>query len=451
MKNIITPVGLSLFTNFFDNDYDQTLHDIYEEYNDSESYPAASYDKFQDDFSGLYAAVTTFAKENPDASAEMTSIREIVKEVRNAYPDETFTGFLLASDSLISRMAAEIIQKVLCNEQHKQNGLKQSFFEPKDDVIPGLQVVNKETFQDTGLLNLLQRIEDVAEGEGYHQIILNITGGFKATIPYLTIIGQVHDADQYYIFEDTKQLLPIPQMPVQFDWQLAEQYYPYLQRQVQYSKHEKALKKELQQLHLVSSNGTPTILGKMYSRFIKKEMPISKNVVGYFIEYKLFEHYVQTPYQGKYKYVKRGVEWPVLGKTEFDVILKKEPQEQSDFIVGEVKPFWPFWAGQDKPFEEITDQVEKHVTACLKEQKIPKEYHLYIYLYPNQQRYKKTIKTRLLKIGQILAALNGCRFRTFFVSVELCRYDIRLGRNYQNIYQKFMSQPISQPEEFTDF
>ena len=59
-------------------------------------------------------------------------------------------------------------------------------------------------------------------------ILLNITGGYKATIPYLTLMGQIYNLPIYYTFEETpghqSELIRIPQAPIAIDWGLFEKY-----------------------------------------------------------------------------------------------------------------------------------------------------------------------------------------------------------------------------------
>jgi len=49
-------------------------------------------------------------------------------------------------------------------------------------------------------------------------MIINITAGYKVTIPYLTVLAQINKCPIYYIFEDTDALMKIPDIPLNIDW-----------------------------------------------------------------------------------------------------------------------------------------------------------------------------------------------------------------------------------------
>ena len=50
------------------------------------------------------------------------------------------------------------------------------------------------------------------------QIILNTTGGFKSTVPYLTLYGLLHRLPVVYLLEQSDALLTLPPAPIQFDY-----------------------------------------------------------------------------------------------------------------------------------------------------------------------------------------------------------------------------------------
>jgi hypothetical protein len=72
------------------------------------------------------------------------------------------------------------------------------------------------------MTNLINEIYKIAGGY-WGNVIINITGGYKATIPYLTILGQVNKCPIYYIFEDTDALIRIPYVPIDVNWGVFEE------------------------------------------------------------------------------------------------------------------------------------------------------------------------------------------------------------------------------------
>lgn len=145
MKKIITPMGLSLFTNFFKKNSSRGLKDDFDEFNDSIKYPASTYDKYKGELKELKTAVLNFAIKNEKASAEITSINGIVKEFQKKHSHETFTIYLLVSDTLHSVFAVQ-----------KKNQKQQISIENTNDLrtyIEGLDP-NISTLNHTGPIKI---------------------------------------------------------------------------------------------------------------------------------------------------------------------------------------------------------------------------------------------------------------------------------------------------------
>jgi sugar-specific transcriptional regulator TrmB len=74
-----------------------------------------------------------------------------------------------------------------------------------------------------GMSNLIKKVDEISKGS-WENVIINITGGYKATIPYLTILGQINRCPIYYIFEDTDALIKISPTPISINWGIFEKY-----------------------------------------------------------------------------------------------------------------------------------------------------------------------------------------------------------------------------------
>jgi hypothetical protein len=74
------------------------------------------------------------------------------------------------------------------------------------------------------MTNLINEIYKIAGGY-WGNVIINITGGYKATVPYLTILGQVNKCPIYYIFEDTDATIKIPYVPIDIKWDIFDKYW----------------------------------------------------------------------------------------------------------------------------------------------------------------------------------------------------------------------------------
>lgn len=85
--------------------------------------------------------------------------------------------------------------------------------------IEGLQVTDKERFRKTGVENLFRRLDKLTYDYANVEIVLNVTGGFKAVVPYLTIYGLLKQLPVVYIFEQSSSLLHLPPIPINFDYE----------------------------------------------------------------------------------------------------------------------------------------------------------------------------------------------------------------------------------------
>jgi len=207
MKTVITTVGTSLFTNYL-----KKKNDIQNHYENIKDKAAVDYEECKGRIEKIKSSVIDYLKKNnTDVSAEIKSILKLKDELQ-----DEIKITLLASDSVLSILAAEILS------DYKFDHLCVNFDKNKD-AISGLRVNDRKPFEEKGMPNLIKRIEDVC-GSYYEDIVINITGGFKATIPYLTIMGQVNNIPLYYIFEETEELIKIPQSPIDISWGIFEKY-----------------------------------------------------------------------------------------------------------------------------------------------------------------------------------------------------------------------------------
>lgn len=85
--------------------------------------------------------------------------------------------------------------------------------------IKGLNPKDKEAFEKEGMRNLLTAISEIiSEYKNTYNIFLNVTGGYKGTVPYLTLLGMcLEDIEVIYLFEESKENITLPKMPVAFD------------------------------------------------------------------------------------------------------------------------------------------------------------------------------------------------------------------------------------------
>ncbi len=210
MKIVVTTVGASLFSNYQDKfGEDSNISSLKNELH-------KEWDDCKEERKRIKSSVIKWARSNQEASAEIKSILKIQKVVQ----DDIIVR-LIATDTVLSRLAAEIILELVDGLKVGQYTINVEFNPTKNDVIKGLQVTDKKSFEKEGLVNLIDYLYSFVTSENY---ILNITGGYKALIPYLTIMGMIGNVPIYYIFEDTDELIRIPQAPLDINWSQFEKY-----------------------------------------------------------------------------------------------------------------------------------------------------------------------------------------------------------------------------------
>ena len=209
MKKVITTVGTSLFTNF--NSKSDAIKNTYEALEDS---PHTDWDEENeriDQIRNNEHFKQWISKNLSSSCAEISSTIKIAEKEQ-----DELEVYLIATDTILSRLACEIIiEQKLNNIQFK--------FNSNQDVIKDLIVKQGDKFRG-GLTNLIIRIGQISE-EYYGNVIFNITGGFKGVVPYLTLMAQINQAKLYYLFEDENTLLSIPQIPISLNQEIFETFW----------------------------------------------------------------------------------------------------------------------------------------------------------------------------------------------------------------------------------
>jgi len=211
MIKVITTVGTSLFNNYLENSKDKVLQEVV--LNNLKNKFFVEYRDLIPRVKQIKEKVIPWAMKNIESSAEIKSLHKIQKKLA-----ESLDVYLLATDTAVSALAAEIIQA-------KFDGVKdfQVNFNPDHDVISGLQVENYQLFVQTGLPNLVERIDKIAGGY-FGNVVFNIAGGYKGVIPYLTVMALINNCDIYYIFEESQTVIEIPRAPLEINYSVFDKY-----------------------------------------------------------------------------------------------------------------------------------------------------------------------------------------------------------------------------------
>lgn len=219
MKKVITMVGTSIFENFFNKNNDNSAKGYFNDLKNKRV------EKIEDEkskvnyFKKVLEKWISEDKDKKNISAEIKSLIKLKEELK-----DDFKIYFLCSDTILSKLAGEIIENVISQ-------IMDNIIELNIKTIAGLQIWDRDEF-NKGMGNLIAEIYDISE-ENWDNVIINITGGYKATIPYLTILAQINNCPIYYIFEDTDALIKIPNIPLSkewFDWKKLKEYKNFLEK-----------------------------------------------------------------------------------------------------------------------------------------------------------------------------------------------------------------------------
>lgn len=222
MKTIITIVGISIF-NHLESADKSTLGQLenlgFDQWNEKTE---AGY------ISELKTIVEKKLKRDDKISAEIQSILAIQREIK-----EDVTVELIATDTILSVLAAELIEEWFVNQNYKDIKV---VFNSKLNIINGLQLTDYSRFISIGFRSLILKIKEYTSDWGYSgHLIFNLTGGYKAITSLLTTIAQVEGILCYYLFEEepTKgeyKLIKIPRVPLEINTNLFVQYFDEFER-----------------------------------------------------------------------------------------------------------------------------------------------------------------------------------------------------------------------------
>lgn len=130
-----------------------------------------------------------------DTSAE---IKSLIKMGVN--PDDRV--ILIASDTVDGKLSGELVKTFLTD--------RKICLEVEIKIIKGLQSINAILFQKEGLKNLLRFLVSLE----HRDIVLNLTGGFKSVVPFLSLIGMLFNKPVRYIHEDSEDVITLSNVPI---------------------------------------------------------------------------------------------------------------------------------------------------------------------------------------------------------------------------------------------
>lgn len=358
---------------------------------------------------------------------------------------------LICTDTILSVICADTIKPIL-----EKKGIAVNFdHNPDGNIVHGLVVEGKDassTFKEKGFPNLIQRILEIEENcPKDNRPILNISGGYKALIPVMTIMGQLYDMEVNYVYEESGELISIPKVPMDFDFGLLEDVIPFIddhylfkdkkERVIeQFPKHIKLLKKN----NLITGDSfpyKPTFIGKLIKEYCETSSFYSqKSTLSHIVEYKIFEFFAENPNVLGLNYPYTPIRSEIIeinGRTvgEIDILLRVGNLQADDYAIVEVKSFAALLGNRKKrtgetvtSIEAIKDQLKNRQIKPLSQKRGGKKPNHVIYVIyqmlngidESNERLKKLLKQLKSIVEQ---EIDDGEFLAFLLSLSSFKND----------------------------
>ena len=175
---------------------------------------------------------TSIAAGIPTGEIELKRIRERLRGLERDHPKE-FLARASAESNSLHRMAIGPNATIHLLHTETEDGevcakaLKKLLTDKKLcktvtlHQVSGLQVTDRDEFRGEGINSLFSVLDELSAKAvkfGDRDIALNITGGFKAVVPYVTLFGLLYRIPVVYIFEHSNALITLPPAAINFDF-----------------------------------------------------------------------------------------------------------------------------------------------------------------------------------------------------------------------------------------
>jgi putative CRISPR-associated protein (TIGR02619 family) len=144
---------------------------------------------------------------NEFLSAELASLR--------TFKNNKELGLFDFAEDMIALFSTDTEDGKFCTEVNKRvleklnwckvltpvviEGLKTKKTKEEEDI--------SKSFKEAGLIKLKEETEKLLNGQNYTQKYFNVTGGFKATIPFVTILAIEKGMSLIYLYEESNDLI----------------------------------------------------------------------------------------------------------------------------------------------------------------------------------------------------------------------------------------------------
>lgn len=150
------------------------------------------------------AELSRFDKELDYLSAELSTLKGLGA-------DDGDEAVFLATNTEKGQIAARANARVA-----------ESHFRSKSHIIQveSLVLDNAQEFKSAGIPKLIELLESSVEKamQQRRRPFVSISGGIKPVVPYITLYGMLRHVPVVYMFEQERDLITLPPLPIGFDW-----------------------------------------------------------------------------------------------------------------------------------------------------------------------------------------------------------------------------------------
>lgn len=350
-----------------------------------------------------------------NASAELASLEKID-------PDALAEVYLICTETVTSYMCGRVLQRHLGERAKVQ-------------YIEGLQVKDAGIFEEKGFLSLIAAVKNICENSS-DMVVFNISGGYKALIPAMTLIAQLEKASLYYKFEDSDEIIEIANLPISFDWEVIEQYIIFLHNTNKRFNAPENILNEMRGLKLIKPDSCDlTIIGHLLSKYSDRASPFTEMIFGYFIEHKIYECFSSV--YGRER-VEHSVRLPGMSSEDIDILITPE---DGQFVAIEIKP--SVVLGENEAMNKVKNAFIERVKAAKTERGEPTELWLMVYSYTDNKNETRILYENEKEILEEVShnfkteIHNNIIFKVMHFFIE----SNKLGGE-RHIYQTFMKSPL---------
>jgi putative CRISPR-associated protein (TIGR02619 family) len=469
MKTVITTVGTSVLTNYqrlevrnlFGDEYDSIDDDIYDldPQQDADAFDAGAFSEptLQVYCQHIREVIESKWLKGVQWNDGLRCWTRVDEKVSNVYVSAEISTLVkiqrqwgniekvvfLCTDTLLSVLSAEIMRE------------SPTLDEIEIDIVPvkQLDVKNFKRFKEQGLGHLVDAVINIVDNTPIEDVVMNITGGYKALIPFLTLLAQIKKIPVFYLYEESSQLLQLPQLPINFDWGYVEAFLkvskklksrelpfpvdnvdddntfmPFCDNGLLVKNHEGYNVTEVGELY-ASFAAAYTKSQKDVKKWVRKSHDSTLN--GYFAEYKWFEYYHHQPLTRK---VFHGLEKTsvilngnsyTIDANELDLVVEQE----CDFMVCECKTYTQFMKKDEMP-----DVIAKRLYIA----QSASAFHCCVLATKLTKRENMLIREEVMHWAKELFAVfedSGVNFRLFIMFAP-------------PVLQTFMQSPVSEKDVF---